>query len=58
MNCNTLTHSNNCSCNLTCGTQFWSKKKKIEVLEHYLKCLEEKKQDIQETINEIKEEKL
>ena len=57
MNCNVSNHLNSCSCYSSCGTQFWSKKKKLEVLEHYLECLDEKKQDIQEAINEIKNEK-
>ena len=57
MNCNTSNHLNNCCCHGYFGQQFWSKKKKLEVLGHYLECLDEKKQDIQEAINEIKNEK-
>ena len=57
MNCKTSNHSNNCSCHGHFGQQLWSKKKKLQVLTHYLECLDEKKQDIQEAINELKNEK-
>ena len=57
MNCNISGSFHGCSCHSSHGTQFWSKKKKLEVLEHYLECLDEKKQDIQEAIKEIKNEK-
>ena len=57
MNCNISNNFHGCSCHSSYGTQFWSKKKKLEVLEHYLECLDEKKKDIQEAIKEIKNEK-
>ena len=54
MNCNSAHQMNNCLCHSSFGIQFWSKKKKIKMLEHYLECLEEKKEDITEMINELK----
>ncbi len=57
MNCMTEIHSNNCFCGGSYSSQLWSKKKKIEVLEHYIECIDEKKKDIQETIKELKDEK-
>ena len=52
MNCCSGKHTGGC-----CGSmnpQLWSKKKKLKVLEHHLECLEEKKQDIQDAIDELK----
>ena len=45
-----------CHCHSGFGGHVFSKKKKIEMLEKYLGCLDEKKQDIQEAIKEIKEQ--
>ena len=56
MNCHTSHYSDHCCCNSSFGQQVWSKKKKLEVLEHYLECIDEKKKDIQEAINELKGE--
>ncbi len=45
-----------CHCHSGFGIGVFSKKKKIEMLEKYLDCLDEKKKDIQEAIKEIKEQ--
>jgi hypothetical protein len=45
-----------CYCHSGYGLQVFSKRKKIEMLEKYLDCLDEKKKGIQEAIKEIKEQ--
>lgn len=56
MNCCSSHHSGHHtgSCTGFMNPQLWSKKKKLEVLEHQLECLEEKKKDIQEAIEELR----
>lgn len=39
------------------GLFFWSRKKKINMLEHALKCLQEQAKDIEDVLSELKEEK-
>lgn len=46
--CGCSTHGNSCF-------STFSTKRKIEKLEKYLKCLDEKKRDIEEAISEMKE---
>jgi hypothetical protein len=52
MNCCSVHHAGSCSGFM--NPQIFSKKKKLEYLEHYLKCIEEKKKDIQDAIEELK----
>ncbi len=52
MHCCSTKHSHNCHGSI--DPQLWSKKKKLEVLKHHLDCIEEKKQDIQDAIDELK----
>jgi len=52
MNCCSSKHSHNCCDSI--NPQLWSKKKKLEVLKHYLECLDKKKKDIQDAIDELK----
>lgn len=55
MNCMKENHYTGCCCESSYSTNIFSKKKKIEVLKHYIECLDEKKKDIQEAINELNE---
>ncbi|MCG8569696.1 MAG: hypothetical protein MJB14_06120 [Spirochaetes bacterium] len=57
MNCHQSHYQSNNCCGHSHGDMFISKKKKLEVLNHYLECLDEKKKDIQEAIKELKTEK-
>ncbi len=54
--CNCNTHKQSHCCGHGIGPQLWSTKKKIEVLEHHLECLDEKKKEIQDAIDELKEQ--
>ena len=53
--CNSKTMSN-CCCGSTMNPQFWSKNKKLKVLKESLDCINEKKKDIQDAIEELKKE--
>ncbi len=57
MNCMRENHYTGCCCESNYNSNIFSKKKKIEVLEHYIECIDEKKKDIQEAIKELKDEK-
>ena len=46
----------NCGCGTHTGPVFWSKKKKIEVLEKDLKYLQERRKELEDLIKELKEE--
>jgi hypothetical protein len=52
MNCCSSNHPGNCTGFIS--PQLWSRKKKLKVLEHQLECLEEKKKDILEAVEELK----
>jgi len=52
-----LSNSDNCCLERSSMQNFMSKKKKIEVLEKYIECLDDKKEDIKEAINELKQTK-
>lgn len=52
-------HGGSCGCGSgpAChGPFFWSKKKRIQILENSLECLEERANDIKELLKELKEE--
>ena len=51
-------HGGGCSCGCGghSGPVFWSKKRKIEVLEEDLKHLQERKKELEDLIKELKEE--
>ena len=55
MNSTKENHHTGCCCENSYNSNFFSKKKKIEVLKHYLECIDEKKKDIQDAINELNE---
>jgi hypothetical protein len=44
-----------CGCGSAMNPHLWSTKKKIKMLEHHLECLEKRKEDILEALNELKE---
>ncbi len=47
-------HGENCCCSSE-NPLLWTKKKKIELLQHKLECLEKQKQEIQEALDELKQ---
>lgn len=51
-------HVGSCGCGgpACFGPAFWSKKKRIRMLENSLKCLREQTKDIEELLQELKEE--
>ena len=51
-------HGGSCGCSgSSChGPSFWSKKKRVRMLEHSLKCLRERAKDMEELLEELKEE--
>jgi tRNA G26 N,N-dimethylase Trm1 len=50
-------HGSSCACGMHVGPFFWSKKKKVEMLEQMLEGLQEEAKDIEELLAELKEEK-
>ena len=52
-------HGGSCGCGgpACFGPFFWSKKKKIQMVEHSLECLRERVKDLEELLTELKEEK-
>ena len=50
-------HGMSCGCSGHTGPMFWSKKKKLKMLEHKLECLQEQSKDIKELIAELNAEK-
>ncbi len=47
-----------CCCGgMTSGQAFWSKKRKIKMLEHVLDCRREDVKDMEELLDELKNEK-
>ncbi len=52
-------HGGSCCCSRTAhfGQAFWSKKRKIKMLEQALEDLREDAKDLEELIDELKEEK-
>ena len=51
-------HSGSCGCGgSTCfGPAFWSKKKRIQMVEHSIECLQSKVKDLGELLQELKAE--
>mgnify|MGYP001554907508 CR=1 FL=1 len=45
-----------CGCGSSIHPELWSNKKKLSVLEHKLDCLDERKKDIEQLIQELKDE--
>ncbi len=55
MSCNTSQTKCNCGCSGSLSNPaLWSKKKKLEVLENNLECLEKQTKEIEESIKELK----
>jgi len=52
--CNYRGNFTDCGCKNHIHSIFFSKKKKIEQLKHYLTCLDERKRDIEDAITELK----
>jgi len=44
-----------CQSHFTNTLQFWSKEKKIRILENHLLCIEEQARDIRDALNELKQ---
>lgn len=51
-------HGGSCGCGgpTFFGSSFWSKKKRIQILEQSLECLQERAEDIKEFLKELKAE--
>ncbi len=51
-------HSGSCGCGgATCsGPAFWSKQKRIRMVEHSIECFQSKINDLQELLQELKDE--
>ena len=50
-------HGASCGCGGSCsGPMFWSKKKRIKMVEHSLKCLRGQVKDLEDLLEELQEE--
>ena len=58
MCCSSNSKPSSCGCNshVMYHPEFWSKKKKISVMENYLSNIEEKANEVREALKEMKEE--